>query len=190
MSQESNVIMIPRTALLVVLVVLLSASIGWAQLPADAVDLSKVKIPEAYKSTDICPVDLEPSDRNGETWTYDEVEYQACRAGEKDEFMTAPAAHAATAAKERWVKNFMMAMSTIWCPITDEVTPGGRKQVEAKGYKWESCCSFCDEDMENETFEGALARLRRRAEESFELTGGHYTEGASSPVEGAIREDF
>lgn len=161
-----------------------------AQLPPDAVDLAKVKIPETYRSEDICPVDLKPSDRNGESWSYEGVTYRACRAGEKEEFLGDPATQAATAARERWIRNFMLAMSTIWCPITDEVTPGGRKQVEGLGYKWESCCSFCDEEMHSDNFEGALERLRRRAEDSYEHTGGVYTEGASSPVEGAIREDF
>ena len=160
-----------------------------AQLPPDAVDLAKVKIPEAVKSTDFCPVKLVPSAADGETWTHAGVEYRGSEAGVKTAFASDPDGYAAKAAEERYVNNFMLAMSTIWCPITDEVTPGGRKQVDGLGYTWESCCSFCDEEMTPDNFDEALKDLERRAFESFELTGGIYTEGASSPVEGAIRDD-
>ncbi len=160
-----------------------------AQLPPDAVDLAKVKIPEALKSSDLCPVELVPSVADGETWSHNGVDYRGSKAGAAEAFSADPDNFAAKAAKERYVSNFMLAMSTIWCPITDEVTPGGRKQVEGLGYTWESCCSFCDEEMSPENFDEALVRLRERAVESFELTGGIYTEGASSPVEGAIRDD-
>ena len=159
-----------------------------AQLPPDAVDLALVKIPETLKSEDLDPVTLEPSAAGGETWTYGGVSYRAGKAGSKESFLADPAKYAEAAAKERWVQNFMLAMSTIWCPITDEVTPGGRKQVEGFGHRWESCCSFCDDEMREENFPDALARLRERGEEAFELSGGLYVEGAKSPVEGAIRE--
>lgn len=161
-----------------------------AQLPPDAVDLAKVKIPEALKSTDLCPVKLVPSAADGETWAHGGIDYRGSEAGVSATFAGDPDAFAAKAAEERYVENFMLAMSTIWCPITDEVTPGGRKQVDGLGYTWESCCSFCDEEMSPENFDEALERLRERAVESFELTGGIYTEGASSPVEGAIRDDI
>ena len=160
------------------------------QLPPDAVDLAQVKIPEAVKSTDLCPVKLVPSAAAGEAWTHAGVDYRGSEPGVQDAFASDPDAHAAKAAEERYVRNFMLAMSTIWCPITDEVTPGGRKQVDGLGYTWESCCSFCDEEMTPDNFDEALERLRERAVESFELTGGIYTEGASSPVEGAIRDDI
>lgn len=173
---------------------LLLAALFWvassgAQLPPDAVDLAKVKIPEVLKSTDLCPVKLVPSAADGESWTHGGVEYRGSEAGVKATFAADPDSHAARAAEERYVNNFMLAMSTIWCPITDEVTPGGRKQVDGHGFTWESCCSFCDEEMSPDNFDEALVRLRERAVESFELTGGVYTEGASSPVEGAIRDD-
>jgi hypothetical protein len=166
----------------------LAAAPAAAQLPPDAVDLGLVKIPETLESVDLDPVTLKPSAADGETWTYEGVAYRAGAAGSKAAFLADPAKYAEAALKERWVQNFMLAMSTIWCPITDEVTPGGRKQVEGLGYKWESCCSFCDDEMREENFSEALDRLRERAEEAFELTGGVYVEGASSPVEGAIRE--
>jgi hypothetical protein len=159
-----------------------------AQLPPDAVDLGLVKIPETLKSVDLDPVTLQPSAADGETWTHEGVSYRAGDAGSKQAFLTNPAKYAAAAAKERWVQNFMLAMSTIWCPITDEVTPGGRKQVDGLGHRWESCCSFCDDEMREENFPDALERLRERGVEAYELTAGAYVEGASSPVEGAIRE--
>ena len=161
-----------------------------AQLPPEAVLLDKVKIPETIKSDQLCPVTLEEADLSAPTWTHDGVTYRGHDAASEAEFQKDPAKYATAAAKERYVRNFMLAMSTIWCPITDEVTPGGRKQVEGHGYNWESCCSFCDEEMLPENFTEALVQLRKRGELSFELTGGVYTEGASSPVEGAIDENI
>lgn len=172
------------------LLALLAVGASWGQLPPEAVDLGKVKISERLKSVDLDPITYEPSRADGESWSYEGVGYRAGDSGSKAAFMADPATHAADARRERWVKNFMLAMSSIWCPITDEVTPGGRKQVEGLGLTWESCCSFCDDEMREENFEEALVRLRERAEESYELTEGVYVEGASSPVEGAIREDF
>lgn len=162
----------------------------FGQLPPEAVDLALVKIPETLKSQDLCPVHLVPSIAGGETWEYKGIAYRGSEPGSKTQFMTKPDAYASAAAKRRWIDNFMLAMSTIWCPITDEVTPGGRKQVPGLGYKWESCCSFCDEEMHEDNFREAVKRLKERAEKAYELAGGAYVEGATSPVEGAIREDF
>ncbi|HUP24433.1 MAG TPA: hypothetical protein VNB06_15995 [Thermoanaerobaculia bacterium] len=179
---------LPYRALAGVAVLVGLAIPALAQLPADAVDLGLVKVPETLEAIDLDPVTLEPSAAGGETWTHDGVTYRSGKPGSKEAFSADPEKYAAAAAKERWIQNFMLAMSTIWCPITDEVTPGGRKQVEGLGYNWESCCSFCDDEMREENFPDALTRLRERAEEAFELTAGEYVEGASSPVEGAIRE--
>lgn len=161
-----------------------------AQLPPEAVLLDKVKIPQTVKSVDICPVSLQPSAASAPTWTYEGVTYRGHDAATKAAFDASPAKYAAAHKQELYVLNFMKAMSTIWCPITDEVTPGGRKRVDGLGYTWESCCSFCDEEMVPENFGEALAQLRERAETSYKLTGGVYTEGASSPVEGAIDESI
>lgn len=161
-----------------------------AQLPPEAVDLAKVKIAERLKSVDLCPVTLEPSDLDGPTWSYAGVDYRGHGAEAQAVFLEDPDRYAKAAHRERYKQNFMLAMSTIWCPITDEVTPGGRKQVDGLGLKWESCCSFCDEEMREENFTEAVERLEARALEAYELTGGKYTEGASSPVEGAIKEGF
>jgi hypothetical protein len=159
-----------------------------AQLPPEAVLLDKVKIAETLKPDQIDPVTLEDVKPDAVSWTWNGVAYKGAAAS-KTEFGKSPEKYAAAQKKELYVRNFMLAMSTVWCPITDEVTPGGRKQVEGHGLKWESCCSFCDEEMHPENFKEALAQLRKRAEKSFELTGGKYTEGAKSPVEGAIDEN-
>ena len=161
---------------------------GHAQLPPEAVLLDKVKIAETLKPNAIDPVTLEDAKADAVTWTWNGVEYQGAAAS-KAEFGKSPEKYAAAQKKELYVRNFMLAMSTVWCPITDEVTPGGRKQVDGHGLKWESCCSFCDEEMHPENFKEAIAQLRKRAEKSYELTGGKYTEGAKSPVEGAIDEN-
>ena len=163
---------------------------SFSQLPPEAVLLDKVKIPETLRSVDLCPVTLEKSDPSAPTWSYEGVTYRGHGADTAAAFNEDPDSFAAAAKKERYVQNFMLAMSTIWCPITDEVTPGGRKQVEGHGLTWESCCSFCDEEMIPENFVESLAQLRKRGELSYELTGGQYTEGASSPVEGAIDQNI
>ena len=55
------------------------------------------------------------------------------------------------------------------------------------GLSWESCCQFCNDTKMDEDFPLALKRLKKRAADAYELIGGTiYTEGASSPVEGAI----
>jgi hypothetical protein len=164
------------------------ASAASAQLPPEAVDLALVKIPEKLTSVDLCPVHLVASAADGESWSYQGVAYRGSEPGSKAAFMKSPDTYATKAAKERWIANFMLAMSTIWCPITDEVTPGGRMQVEGLGHTWESCCSFCDEEMTPDNFKEALERLHHRAEESFDLIGAHYVNDAKSPVEGAIKE--
>ncbi len=129
---------------------MLSGYVASAQLPADAVDLSKVKISEKFKAE-----------------------------GAEDD----------AAKLERWTKNYIAAMSTVWCPVTDEITPGGLIQWTVEGITWESCCAFCDESVADEDFPKALDRLKERAKKSFELTGGKYVEGAKSPIDGAIMAD-
>ena len=170
--------------------VLVMASCGalWSQLPPEAVMLDKVKIPQTIKPSQIDPVTLKDVEADAVSWTWKGVEYRGSAAS-KAAFAKDPETNAAAHKKELYVRNFMAAMSTIWCPITDEVTPGGRKQVDGHGLKWESCCSFCDEEMHPENFKEAVTQLRKRAEKSYELTGGKYTEGAKSPVEGAIDEN-
>lgn len=164
------------------------SSVALAQLPPEAVLLDKVKIPQTLTPEKIDPVTLEDCGDDAISWTWNDTEFRGAASSSK-EFEKSPDKFAAAHKKELYVRNFMLAMSTIWCPITDEVTPGGRKKVDGHGLEWESCCSFCDEEMFPENFEEALVQLRKRGEVSYELSGGTYTEGASSPVEGAIDEN-
>jgi hypothetical protein len=178
----------PSFSVLALLFTLAAGQASWAQLPPEAVMLDKVKIPQTIKADQIDPVTLEDVGADAVAWTSNGVQYKGAPAS-KTEFAKSPEKYVAAHKKELYVRNFMAAMSTIWCPITDEVTPGGRKQVDGHGLKWESCCSFCDEEMHPENFKEAVTQLRKRAEKSYELTGGKYTEGAKSPVEGAIDEN-
>ncbi|GEM_PF-1033102 len=158
-----------------------------AQLPADAVMLDKVKIPEKIKSEDLCPVYLEPSAPDGPTWEYQGVGYRGAKPDAREKFFQDPDGYAAKHAEKRYIDNFVQAMSIIWCPVTDEVSPGGLAAWTALGIKWEACCEFCESQVTDQDFEGALDRLIERARISYRLTGGIYTEGASSPVEGAVK---
>lgn len=172
----------------VVLALTATHSFFGAQLPADAVELDKVKIPEAQKSVDLCPVYLEPSDPKLPAWTYKGATYRGSKPDAQAKFLTDPDRYAEAAKKQRYIDNFITAMSTIWCPVTDQVTPGGMKQWKRFGLTFESCCGFCDENAKESDFEQGQERLRKRAEEAYRLTGGKYTEGARSPVEGAVKK--
>ena len=94
---------------------------------------------------------------------------------------------AAAAKAKRWENNFVHQMSTIWCPVTDEVNSGGGLHWEKLGLDWESCCEFCNEDVTDEDFPAALELLIERAKESYELAGGKYAINPKSPVQGAIK---
>ena len=159
-----------------------------AQLPADAVMLDKVKIPEAQKSIDLCPVYLEASDPKLPTWEYKGITYRGSKPDAQEKFFKNPDTFAKAAAKQRFINNFMQAMSTVWCPVTDQLTPGGMMQWKRLGVTFESCCAFCDENYKEENFQEGLQKLKARAEKTYELIGAKYTEGASSPVEGAIKK--
>jgi hypothetical protein len=159
-----------------------------AQLPADSVDLSKVKIKEHQKSVDLCPVHLVKSDPKLPAFTYKGVEYRGHTAECQAEFEKDPEKYAKAAQYKRWENNFVQDMSIIWCPVTDEVNPGGGKQWKKLGIVWESCCKFCDEDVTEEDFPEALKRLKERAKEAYKATGGKYVKEAKSPVEGAIKD--
>ncbi len=175
-----------RWILVALFVVIAVPALG--QLPPDAVMLDKVKISEKQKSVDLCPVYLEPSDPKLPTWEYEGVKYRGSKPDAQEKFLKDPAKYAKAAEKQRYINNFCQSMSTIWCPVTDEITPGGMTQWKRLGYTFESCCTFCDENFEEDQFPEALKRLKLRAEKAYELTGAKYTEGAKSPVEGAIKK--
>jgi hypothetical protein len=161
----------------------------FAQLPPDAVMLDKVKISEAQKSIDLCPVYLEASDPKLPTWEHKGVVYRGSKPDAKEKFFKDPDTYAKAAEKQRFINNFMQAMSAVWCPVSDQITPGGMMQWKRFGLTFESCCSFCDENFKEENFKEGRERLKARAEKAYELMGAKYTEGASSPVEGAIKKD-
>ncbi|MGH9854330.1 MAG: hypothetical protein ACREBD_31175, partial [Blastocatellia bacterium] len=132
-----------RRLALIVFILLATAGGAFAQLPADAVMLDKVKIPEAQKSVDLCPVYLEPSDPNLPTWDYKGVTYRGGKADAQEKFLKDPDQYAKAAERQRFINNFMRAMSVIWCPVTDQVAPGGMLQWKRFGLTFESCCAFC-----------------------------------------------
>jgi len=166
----------------------LLAAPAMAQLPASAVQLDKLKIREVQKSDELCPVYLKAPDPKLPVWTHEGVTYRGARADAKEKFLQDPGKYAAAAARQRFINNFMTAMSAIWCPVTDQVTPGGMLQWKRHDLTFESCCAFCDENAREEHFAAGLERLKKRAEETYRLIGAKYTEGASSPVEGAIKK--
>ena len=162
------------------------ATTAFAQLPPDAVQLDKVKIAEKVKSENFCPVHGELVEEPVATYEHAGVTYaaktDACQAAfEKN----ADALHA-KAEQTRWELNFVHSMSAIWCPVTDEISPGGNTQWQALDLTWESCCQFCNDTKTDEDFPRALKTLQARATKAYELQGGKYVNDARSPVEGAI----
>jgi hypothetical protein len=177
-----------RLWLVTVGMLVLSPIPAWAQLPADAVILQNVKIPEKQKSIDLCPVYLVASDPKLPTWEYKGLKYRGSKPDARETFLKDPDKYAKAAEKQRFINNFMQAMSPIWCPVTDQISPGGMTQWKRSGYVFESCCSFCDENVKDSDFPEAIKRLKMRAEKTYALIGAKYTEGAKSPVEGAIKK--
>ena len=177
-----------RSLLLLLLFLVALVMPAPAQLSPDAVMLDKVKIPEAQKSVDLCPVYLEPSDGKLPTWEYKGITYRGSKPDAQEKFFKDPDKYAKAAERQRFINNFMQAMSTVWCPVTDQITPGGMMQWKRLGLTFESCCGFCDENFKEENFQQGFERLKARAEKTYELIGAKYTEGASSPVEGAIKK--
>jgi YHS domain-containing protein len=169
-------------------IAILSCAAVFAQMPGSAVELDKVKISEAVKPIDLDPVTLKPSDPAQPTWEYKGVTYRGSVPESKEKFLSDPDRYAKAAEKQRYILNFMKAMSTIWCPVTDQVTPGGMMQWDYEGLKFESCCAFCDENGNEKHFAKGLEKLKERAELTYNLVGAKYTEGARSPVEGAIKK--
>ena len=159
-----------------------------AQLPADAVMFDKVKIPEKQKSIDLCPVYLEPSDPKLPTWEYKGVKYRGSKADAQEKFLKDPDKYAKAAEKQRFVNNFMQAMSTIWCPVTDEVTPGGMTQWKRLGLHVRELLRVLRRERSRTTTSPTRSKSSKPArEKTYELIGAKYTEGAKSPVEGAIK---
>jgi len=159
----------------------------YAQLPPEAVDLAKVKITEHQKSVDVCPVTLKPSDAALPTWEYEGMTYRGATADAQAAFLAEPVKYIEAHRYQLWENNFVLSMSRVWCPVTDQVNPGGLEEWEQLDLTWESCCEFCSLTVVDDDFPPALERLKTRAKESYELCKGVYTENAASPVDGAIK---
>ena len=102
-----------RRSALIVFILLATAGAAFAQQPADAVMLDKVKIPEAQKSVDLCPVYLETSDPNLPTWEYKGVTYRGARADAQEKFLKDPDKYARAAERQRFINNFMRAIGPL-----------------------------------------------------------------------------
>lgn len=159
-----------------------------AQLPAEAVDLAKVKITEHQKSDSLCPVTLDAADAALPTWEHEGVTYRGATPEAQATFLKDPGKYVEAHKRQLWENNFVLSMSRVWCPVTDQVNPGGLEEWVAEGLTWESCCEFCSMTVVDEDFPPALERLKARAKESYDLSGGVYAENVGSPVEGAIRD--
>jgi YHS domain-containing protein len=164
----------------------LTTGFAWAQLPPEAVQLDKVKIAEKIKTTQFDPVTGELADEKLPTFEYKGVTYGQSKAMSKEKFEANPEKFHSAAEEKRWLLNFTHNMSIIWCPVTDEISPGGNTLWNEIGLVWESCCQFCNDTKAPEDFPRALSRLQVRAADAFKLQGVKYVNDASSPVEGAI----
>ena len=160
-----------------------------AQLPADAVMLDKVKIAEKQKSVDLCPVYLEPSDPKLPTWEYKGVKYRGSKpdaAGEVPE----GSGQVRQGRREAAVRQQLHAVDE------HDLVPGDRRSharrhdaVEAAGLHLRKLLHVLRRERSRKSnFAEALKRLKERAEKTYELIGAKYTEGAKSPVEGAIKK--
>ena len=135
-----------------VAVCLLSGWVVLGQLPPDAMDLSLLKIPEKVTSADFCPVHLVPSDKGLPIWIHKGVEYRGHAPDCQGAFEANPDELASSARYARWEKNFIDSMSIFWCPVTDEINPGGLLQWKRLGITWESCCSAAISNRRNRIF--------------------------------------
>ncbi len=156
-------------------------------LPPDAVDLSKVKIAEVQKPADLCPVTLAPADLSLPVFEHNGVVYRAASKEAEKQFKANPGQYLEAATYQRWENNFLRAMSPVWCPVTDQVNPGGFGQYRERSLDWRTCCQFCNPDFVPDCFALAEKRLKERARKAHELTGGIYASAAANPIEGALR---
>jgi len=163
-------------------VTLVLPHLAQAQLPADAVMLHKVKVPEKQKSADLCPVHLVASDSKLPGWNHQGVDYRGHHSNCHTEFREHPDRYAEGARQKRWENNFVATMSVIWCPVTDQLNPGGLLKWKRLGLNWESCCKFCNESVQEDNFPDALERLKARAQLAYVATGGSYVENAKFEI--------
>ncbi|MFP6616349.1 MAG: hypothetical protein VCB26_08090 [Candidatus Hydrogenedentota bacterium] len=175
-----------RVIWLSALVTALAMTSAQAQLPPDAVKLDRVKISQKIGAENFCPVHKEYAETPVSTWEHAGVTYGGNTAECATLFAKDADTFHAGAERARWELNFVHSMSPIWCPVTDEISPGGNTKWDVIGLEWESCCQFCNDTKTDEDFPRALKILLNRAAKAFDLQGAKYIEGASSPVQGAI----
>lgn len=167
---------------------LLTTSAVAQLLPPEAVDLSKVRIEEKQRTDDLCPVALTPVDPDVEAYEHNGIRYQFSSNAARNQFVHAPQNFLDAAKFARWENNFVEAMSPVWCPVTDQINPGGFGKYEKFDLQWRSCCQFCRPELVSGCFDLALGRLKERAAASHQLTGGKYASGpVDNPIEGALR---
>jgi len=156
-------------------------------LPPDAVDLSKVNIEEKQTAADLCPVTLKAPDISVADFEFQGVRFRFSSDSARNQFIKAPQNYIGAARSARWENNFIRAMSSVWCPVSDQVNPGGFGEYEKLNLKWRTCCQFCNPDLIPDVFGLALKRLQERAKASYELTQGAYSKGATNPIAGALK---
>ena len=161
--------------------------IAMAQLlPPDAVNLAKVKIKEHQKGIDLCPVTLDPSDPNLAVFELIGTKWRVSSPDAESQFKADPDRYLEAAVYRRWENNFVRSMSPVWCPVTDQINPGGFAAYRERGLDWRVCCQFCNPSFIPNCFAVAESRLKRRARKSFELTGGIYAADATNPIANAL----
>ena len=181
------------TAFLALAAWLLVHSPATAQLlPPEAVDLSKVKIEEKIAAADLCPVALTAPNPTVAAFERQGTRYRFSSEAARNQFVHSPEGFIAAANHARWQTNFVRAMSPVWCPVTDQVNPGGFGEFDQLGLKWRTCCQFCKPEVVPDCYTVSLARLKERANTAYELTRGVYAQKAPNPIAGALRavEDF
>ena len=176
-----------RALLAAASILAISESIDGQLLPPEAVDLSKVRIVERQKSDDLCPVKLLEVDSTVATYLYQGAQYRFSSNAARNQFILAPQNFVDAAKFKRWENNFVLAMSPVYCPVTDQVNPGGFGEYMELDLKWRSCCQFCNPSLIPGCFDLALDRLKRRAVTAYQLSGGTYSSSSGSPIEGALR---
>jgi len=161
-------------------------------LPPEAVDLSKVKIEERQTADLLCPVGLTAPNPLVAGFEHQGIRYRFSSEAARNQFVKSPENFIEAARYARWENNFTRAMSPVWCPVTDQVNPGGFGTYDQLGLQWQTCCQFCKPETIPDCFATSLQRLKERARTAYDLTRGTYARNVISPLAGALRaaKDF
>ena len=145
----------------VAIIACLAPSLYGQLLPPDAVDLAKVKIEEWVNASDLCPVARVAPNPSIAGFEHQGIRYQFSSESARNQFVHSPQDFVEAAKFARWERNFMTAMSPVWCPVTDQVNPGGFGEFDKLELKWRTCCQFCNPSFVPGCFDQALIRPRR-----------------------------